>query len=77
MKPMSLRSETGPDTASEVDGAELAIVGNKTADHTVPAEVFVRALAGLQQIVYLMAAAEERKPINDRFRSSESVREEK
>jgi hypothetical protein len=73
---MGSRDEPGPDPSPDQDGAELAIVGGETADHTVPADVLVRALAGLQRIVYLMAAAQERKPIGDRFTPSEALREQ-
>ncbi len=71
---MAPRDDPGPNPSPDQDGAELAIIGGETADHTVPAEVLVRALAGLQQIVYLMAAAAERKPIGDRFNPSEASR---
>jgi len=64
-----------PDSSMGVERAELAIVGSETVDHTVPAEVLVRALSGLQRIVFLIAAAEERRPIGDRFTPSEGLRE--
>ena len=38
------------------DQAELVIEGRETQNHTVPLDVLVRALTGLQKIVYLMAA---------------------
>ena len=56
----------------EVD--ELTITGAETADHTVPAEVLVRTLAGLQRIVYLMAASAQNQPIGDRFTPSDELR---
>ena len=71
---MASRDDLGPDPFPDQDGAELAIVGGETADHTVPADVLVRALAGLQQIVYLMAAAAEQKSIGDRFNPGEALR---
>jgi hypothetical protein len=55
--------------------AELAIVGTETTGHTVPAEVLVRALDGLQQIVYLLAAADEGRPIGERFAKTEHFKE--
>ena len=61
-------------TSSE-PAAELAIVGRETADHSVPAEVLSRALEHLQRIIYLLAAAEERQPIGERFSPPESFRE--
>ena len=54
---------------------ELAIIGNETADHTVRADVLVRALDHLQRIVYLVAAADERRPIGERFAVPESFKE--
>jgi hypothetical protein len=53
---------------------ELTIVGAETADHTVPADVLVRALAGLQRIVYLVAASAENQAIGDRFTPSDALR---
>ena len=46
--------------------SELAITGRETEDHTVPADVLLRTLDHLQRIVYLIAAAEEKRPIQDR-----------
>jgi hypothetical protein len=53
---------------------ELAIVGPETADHTVSVEVLTRALAGLQRIVYLMAASAQDQPIGNRFTPSDALR---
>lgn len=54
---------------------ELAIIGEEAADHTVSAEVLVRALTGLQRIVYLMAASDQNIAIGDRFTPSEDLRD--
>ena len=61
--------------AAEEGGAAIAIVGAETAYHTVPVDVFVRAVGSLQQIVYLLAAEEERLPIGERFAMTERFRE--
>ena len=58
----------------EASTAELAILGGETADHTVSADVLLRALDHLQRIVYLLAAAEEHRPIGDRFALPEAFR---
>ena len=54
--------------------AELAIEGRETADHTVPADVLLRALEHLQRLVHLLAAAQEGRPINERFALPEDFR---
>jgi hypothetical protein len=59
---------------TEASSSELAIVGGETADHTVPAEVFLRTLEHLQRIVYLLAASEEKMPIRERVALTESFR---
>ena len=56
------------------DTDELTITGAETADHTVPADVLARTLAGLQRIVYLMAASARDQPIGDRFTPSDDLR---
>jgi len=61
--------------AAEQSAAAFAIVGIETAAHTVPVDVLVRAIGSLQQIVYLLAAEEERIPIGERFAMSERFRE--
>lgn len=61
---------------TEIDGdsSELVITGGETADHTVPADVLLRTLDHLQRIVYLLAAAEEKRPIQERLSLPETFR---
>jgi hypothetical protein len=61
-------------SSAEATSSELVITGGETADHTVPADVFLRTLDHLQRIVYLLAASEEMKPIRERVALSESFR---
>lgn len=61
--------------AATISEAELAIVGGETSEHTVPLGVLVRSLDGLQRIVFLVAAADERRPIGERFVMTETFRE--
>ena len=61
-------------TAGDDGEAELAIDGSETQHHTVSVDVLVRAIGSLQQVVYLLAAEEERVSIGQRFALSESFR---
>ena len=58
----------------ESDSSELTITGGATADHTVPAEVLLRALEHLQRIVYLLAASEQKRTIRERVALPEAFR---
>lgn len=55
--------------------AELVIEGAETVDHTVPADVLLRALDHLQRLVHLLAAAGEGRTIQERFSPPEDFRE--
>lgn len=55
--------------------AELIIEGAETANHTVPADVLLRALNHLQRLVHLLAAAGEGRNIGERFSPPEDFRE--
>lgn len=55
--------------------AELRITGPVTEGHTVPAEVLVQALQGLQRLVLLLAASREHLTIHKRFIPSAAFRE--
>ncbi len=57
------------------NGSELSITGRETADHTVPADVLLRTLDHLQRIVLLIAAAEEKHPIQDRLSLPQAFRQ--
>jgi hypothetical protein len=54
--------------------AQLRFVGKETADHTVPVDVLVRALQGMQQTALLLAASVDQKAVQRRFRPSEELR---
>lgn len=43
--------------------------------HEVPADVLVRSLAGLQQLVYLIAAEQEQRRMDRRFRVSQEIQQ--
>ncbi len=58
----------------ESNPSELSITGLETADHTVPADVLLRTLDHLQRIVFLIAAAEEKRSIGDRLAWSQEFR---
>lgn len=54
--------------------AKLAILGAETAEQTVPVEVLVRALQGLQQTALILAAVEQAPVVPRRFKPSEKLR---
>ena len=59
---------------AEQNQTQLDITGVETADHTVAVDVLVRLLDGMQQIVWIIAAAREQVPFNARFRPAEKLR---
>ncbi len=73
---MSANDDKRPASPPEAESSELTITGGETADHTVPADVLLRALDHLQRIVYLIAAAEAKKPIQERVALSEAFRKQ-
>lgn len=52
----------------------LRVYGPTQQAHAVPADVLVRAVAGMQQTVLLLAAAEDKQVVRERFRPSEKLR---
>src|SRR5688572_2483216 len=64
-----LASAAGQDMSREM--AKLKFVGKETADNTVPVDVLVRALQGMQQTALLLAASVEQRAVQQRFRPSE------
>ena len=62
------------ETPFKSDHFEVHVVGPEAADHTVPVDVLVRTLRGLQQTNLLLEASRETKPVNSRFSPSEEVR---
>lgn len=56
--------------------ARLHITGPATDDNSVPAEVLVRAIEGLQQGVWLLAAAAESRTIHKRFKPDQAFRQQ-
>jgi len=71
---MDVKEGDQPAATTEARSSELAIVGGETVDHTVPADVLLRALGHLQRIVHLIAAAEEKRPIRERAALPEAFR---
>jgi hypothetical protein len=59
---------------ADVHDALLRITGPATDDHTVPVEVLLHTLDGLQQAVYVLAAAKEGQVVRERFRVSPDFR---
>lgn len=43
--------------------------------HEVPADILMRVLAGMQQLIYVIATAQEHKPIKTRFRVSQEIQQ--
>ncbi len=54
--------------------ARIHLTGAETEDSSVPAEVLVRAVQGLQQAVWLLAASSEEQPVGKRFKPSADFR---
>ncbi len=55
--------------------ALFKVTGPVTADHAVPAEVLVRVLQGLQQAIWLIAAAREDRAVRQRFVPDQAFRQ--
>ncbi len=55
--------------------ALFKVTGPITADHTVPAEVLVRAVQALQQAIWLIAAAREDRAVRQRFAPDQAFRQ--
>lgn len=57
---------------SEVQPAEakatIRMIGQEMENFEVPIDILVRVLAGLQQIVYLLATVQEKRSVGQRFR---------
>ncbi|MBK9265746.1 MAG: hypothetical protein IPM54_38910 [Polyangiaceae bacterium] len=53
----------------------LRVHGPAAQAHVAPADVLVRAIAGMQQTVLLLAAVEEKQVVKKRFRPSEKLRQ--
>lgn len=56
------------------ESAQLKFVGKETEENTVPVDVLVRALQGMQQTVLLLTASGEQRAVQRRFRPSEELR---
>jgi hypothetical protein len=55
--------------------ARLRVTGPATEGYSVPAEVLVRAIQGVQQAVWLLAAATEARTVRQRFKPDQSLRQ--
>lgn len=55
--------------------ATIRLTNDEEDTHEVPADVLVRALAGMQQLVYVIATAQEQRTIKDRFRLSQEIQQ--
>jgi hypothetical protein len=56
------------------DRARIHLTGTETEDSSVPADVLVRAVQGLQQAVWLLAASDEEQPVGKRFKPGADFR---
>jgi hypothetical protein len=57
-------SETQPAEAK----ATIRMIGQEMENFEVPVDILVRVLAGLQQIIYLLATVQEKRSVGQRFR---------
>jgi len=55
--------------------ATIRLTNDDDGAHEVPADVLARTLAGMQQLVYLIATAQEQKQIKTRFRLSQEIQQ--
>jgi hypothetical protein len=55
--------------------ATIRLTNDDDGVHEVPADVLARALAGMQQLVYLLATAQEQRTIGVRFRLSQEIQQ--
>lgn len=59
---------------SEVQ-ATIRLTNEENGIHEVPADILARTLSGMQQLVYLIAAAQEQKTIGIRFRLAQEIQQ--
>jgi hypothetical protein len=55
--------------------ATIRLTNDEDGMHEVPADVLVRTLAGMQQLVYLLGAVQEQRTIGVRFRLSQEIQQ--
>ena len=55
--------------------ATIRLTNEEDGIHEVPADVLVRTLAGMQQLVYLVATSQEQRTIRDRFRLTQEIQQ--
>jgi hypothetical protein len=55
--------------------ATIRLTNDEDGMHEVPADVLVQALAGMQQLVYLLGAVQEQRTIGVRFRLSQEIQQ--
>jgi hypothetical protein len=55
--------------------ATIRLTNDEDGIHEVPADVLARTLSGMQQLVYLIATAQEHKTIGVRFRLSQEIQQ--
>jgi hypothetical protein len=53
--------------------ANIRFTNDDAGTHKVPADVLARAVSGMQQLAYLIGAAQEQKTIGIRFRLSQEI----
>jgi hypothetical protein len=56
--------------------AHLRVTGRATEDHSVPGDVLVRVIQGVQQSLWLLAAAKELRTLRQRFKPDQSFRQQ-
>lgn len=55
--------------------AQIRLMGQEMEFHEVPISILVPTLAGLQQIIYLLATAQEKRTIGQRFRVPQEIQQ--
>ena len=55
--------------------ATIRLTNDEDGIHEVPADILARTLSGMQQLVYLIATAQEHKTIGVRFRLSQEIQQ--
>lgn len=55
--------------------AKIRLTNDEEGMHEVPADVLVRALAGMQQLVYVIATAQEQRTVKSRLRVPQEIQQ--
>ncbi|MEC4990134.1 MAG: hypothetical protein SAJ37_15480 [Oscillatoria sp. PMC 1068.18] len=64
-----------PESRQSEATAQIRLMGQEMESHEVPISILVPTLAGFQQIIYLLATAQEKRTIGQRFRVSQEIQQ--